>query len=41
MPQMPGMSGTVLLAETTPQSQVEVPMTLTRVPSATPLPIAP
>ena len=41
MPQMPGMSATVLSAETTPQSQVEVPITLTSVPSATPQPIAP
>ena len=36
-----GMSGTVLRAETTPQSQVEVPMTLTSTPSATPQPMAP
>ena len=28
---MPGMSGTVLAAETTPQSHVEVPMTFTNV----------
>jgi hypothetical protein len=41
MPQMPGMSGTVFAADTTPQSQVEVPMTLTSVPSATPQPMAP
>ena len=41
MPQMPGMSGTGLSAETTPQSQVEVPMTFTSVPSATPQPMAP
>jgi len=35
------MSGTCFVAETTPQSQVEVPMTLTSVPSATPQPMAP
>jgi polyisoprenoid-binding protein YceI len=41
MPQIPGMSGTFLFDETTAQSQVEVPITLTSVPSRTPQPIAP
>jgi len=40
MPQMPDV-GHGLLHETTPQSQVEVPMTLTSVPSATLQPMAP
>ena len=41
MPQMPGMSAIGLSADTTAQSQVEVPITLTSVPSLTPQPIAP
>ena len=41
MPQMPGISATGFAAETTAQSQVEVPITLTSVPSRTPQPIAP
>ena len=41
IPQIPGMSGTRRLEETTAQSQVEVPITFTSVPSRTPQPIAP
>ena len=41
MPQMPGISATFLLIGTTAQSQVEVPITLTSVPSETPHAIAP
>ena len=41
MPQMPGMSATVFFAETMAQSQVEVPIALTKTPSWIPEPIAP
>ena len=41
MPQIPGMSAGCLSAAITPQSQVEVPITLTSVPSRTPQPMAP
>ena len=41
MPQMPGMSGTLPRDGTRAQSQVEVPMTLTRVPTRMPQPIEP
>ena len=36
-----GVAGTFFSAETTPQSHVDVPMTLTSVPSSTPEPMAP
>jgi len=41
IPQMPGTSWTFSFAEATAQSQVEVPMILTRVPERTPEPTAP